>query len=65
MAYLIASMELCPGDLYDTTMTDSTEKMEIGTEPVQSTRGTNIRKLQGAYTNLKPCFIDIVVRALV
>lgn len=65
MAYLIASMELCPGDLYDTTMTDSTEKMEIGTEPVQSTRGTTIRKLQGVYSNHKPCFIDIVVRALV
>nr|XP_022332543.1 rab3 GTPase-activating protein non-catalytic subunit-like isoform X2 [Crassostrea virginica] len=53
VAYLIASMELCPGDLYNTTMTDSTEKMEIGTEPVQSTRGTTIRKLQGHLIELQ------------
>lgn len=47
VAYMIASMELHPGDLYDTTMTNSTEKMELGTDSAHSTQSTTIRTIQG------------------
>jgi hypothetical protein len=47
VAYLIADMDLHPGDLYATSMMDSTEKMEIGTDPEHSTQSSGVRKLQG------------------
>ncbi|XP_055995292.1 rab3 GTPase-activating protein non-catalytic subunit-like isoform X2 [Ostrea edulis] len=46
VAYLIADMELHPGDLYATSMMDSTEKMEIGTDPEHTTQSAAVRKLQ-------------------
>lgn len=52
VAYMIASMELHPGDLYDTTMTHSTEKMELGTESAHSTQSTTVRTLQGLYNGI-------------
>lgn len=52
VAYMIASLELHPGDLYDTSMTHSTEKMELGTESAHSTQSTTIRNLQGLYNGI-------------
>lgn len=52
VAYMIASMELHPGDLYDTSMTHSTEKMELGTESAHQTQSTTIRTLQGLYNGI-------------
>lgn len=53
VAYMIASLELHPGDLYDTSMTHSTEKMELGTESAHSTQSTTIRTLQGYLIELQ------------
>ncbi|XP_061163319.1 rab3 GTPase-activating protein non-catalytic subunit-like isoform X1 [Saccostrea echinata] len=53
VAYLIASMELHPGDLYDTSIMDSTERMEIGTDSENSTQSTAVKKLQGYLIELQ------------